>query len=214
MKFKILLSFLLASAVLPARAINVWINEIHYDNVGADAGEFIEIAGVAGTDLSGYSLVLYNGNGGAVYDTDALVGVIPSLQNGYGVLAFSYPVNGIQNGSPDGIALVSGGTVLQFLSYEGTFTAVGGAANGLMSTDIGVSETGTELVGMSLQLTGIGSSYEDFSWESPQAHTPGAVNAGQFFPASVPDSLPWPFSAATLIAIVALSRRFSRHCVA
>ena len=27
----------------------VFINEIHYDNTGADAGEFIEIAGPAGT---------------------------------------------------------------------------------------------------------------------------------------------------------------------
>ena len=36
----------------------VFINEIHYDNTGTDAGEFIEIAGPAGTDLSGYSIVL------------------------------------------------------------------------------------------------------------------------------------------------------------
>ena len=28
----------------------VFINEIHYDNTGTDAGEFIEIAGPAGTE--------------------------------------------------------------------------------------------------------------------------------------------------------------------
>ena len=34
----------------------------------------------------------------------------------------SYASNGIQNGSPDGIALVdSSSNVIQFLSYEGTF---------------------------------------------------------------------------------------------
>src|SRR5574338_37713 len=54
----------------PTRAAtSVFINEIHYDNTGTDAGEFIEIAGPAGTDLSGYQLVLYNGAGGAPYDT-------------------------------------------------------------------------------------------------------------------------------------------------
>ena len=31
----------------------VWVNEIHYDNAGADQNEFIEVAGPAGTDLAG-----------------------------------------------------------------------------------------------------------------------------------------------------------------
>ncbi len=74
--------------------------------LGTDAGEAIEVAGPAGTDLTGWSLVLYNGNGGAVYNTTALSGTIPDLGAGYGVVVVSYPVNGIQNGSPDGIALV------------------------------------------------------------------------------------------------------------
>ena len=47
----------------------VFINEIHYDNDGVDVGEAIEIAGPAGTNLSGWTLVLYNGATGAVYDT-------------------------------------------------------------------------------------------------------------------------------------------------
>lgn len=38
----------------------VFINEIHYDNAGTDTGEFVEIAGPAGTDLSGWTLVLHN----------------------------------------------------------------------------------------------------------------------------------------------------------
>jgi hypothetical protein len=44
----------------------VFINELHYDNVGTDSGEAIELAGPAGTDLTGWTLVLYNGTSGAV----------------------------------------------------------------------------------------------------------------------------------------------------
>ena len=55
-----------------------------------------------------------------------------------------YPSNGLQNGSPDGIALVDAGNVLvEFLSYEGTFTGVGGPAAGMTSIDVGVSEDGS-----------------------------------------------------------------------
>src|SRR5215813_13641605 len=92
-------------------ATSVFINEIHYDNTGTDAGEAIEVAGPAGTNLSGWSIVLYNGSGGAAYDTKALSGTIPNQQAGFGTLHFTYPVNGIQNGSPDGMALVNGATV-------------------------------------------------------------------------------------------------------
>ena len=74
----------------------VFINEIHYDNTGADVGEAIEIAGPAGTDLSGWSVVLYNGNGGASYGTVALSGTIADQQGGFGTLSF--PRAGIQNG--------------------------------------------------------------------------------------------------------------------
>ncbi len=51
-------------AALAAGGPAVFINEIHYDNAGTDTGEAVEIAGPAGTDLTGWSLVLYNGNGG------------------------------------------------------------------------------------------------------------------------------------------------------
>ncbi|HEX5637207.1 MAG TPA: hypothetical protein VFY78_08985, partial [Gammaproteobacteria bacterium] len=134
-RFSVLLSssMLVVLAVAePVLATPVFINEIHYDNSSTDVGEAIEIAGPAGMDISNWSLVLYNGNGGAVYNTLTLSGVIPNLADGYGALAFNYPVNGLQNGSPDGVALVNAsGVVQQFLSYEGVLTAVGGAANGM-----------------------------------------------------------------------------------
>ena len=158
----------------------VFINEFHYDNAGSDVGEFIEIAGTAGLDLAGYSLVLYNGNGGGVYGTIALSGVIDDEADGFGALAFAYA--GLQNGSPDGFALVGpDGGVLQFLSYEGSFTAVGGAADGMTSTDVGVIEDFDAPVGASLQLTGNGSDYADFAWAGPVGASAGSLNAGQSF---------------------------------
>jgi hypothetical protein len=121
-----------------------------------------------------------------------LSGTIPDQDDGYGALVFTYPSNGIQNGSPDGIALVApGDVVVQLLSYEGTFTAVGGPADGLASTDIGVQEGSSTPVGDSLRLVGTGTSYEDFAWNAPAANSYGAVNAGQSFGGGVtpPDVL-------------------------
>ncbi len=171
-----------------------WINEFHYDNTGTDAGEFIEIAGEAGTDLSGWSLVLYNGNPTqrTAYNTLNLSGVIADQDNGFGTASFAYPSNGIQNGNtsgtePDGIALVNaGGAVMQFLSYEGSFTASGGPADGMASTDIGILQTGSEAIGSSLHLVGTGDDYADFTWAATSDDSPGAVNTGQSFGGAAP----------------------------
>jgi len=133
----------------PLAGIAVWINELHYDNQGADSGEFVEVAGTAGVSLSGWTLVTYNGNGGRKYGAVALGGTIPNTQSVFGVLAFDLP--GLQNGSPDGLALVdAAGVVVQFLSYEGRFTAADGAAFDIVSADIGVEEPDATPAGHSL----------------------------------------------------------------
>ncbi|HVZ48800.1 MAG TPA: DNA/RNA non-specific endonuclease [Gemmatimonadaceae bacterium] len=159
-----------AALTLPA----VRFSEIHYDNAGTDVGEAIEVSGPAGQDLTGWSVVLYNGSGGASYGTTTFTaanGIIPATCGARGVLVVTYPANGIQNGSPDGMALVdASNTVVEFLSYEGTFTATNGAANGMLSTDIGVSEAGTEPAGQSLQRSA------DGTWTGPVASTFGACN--------------------------------------
>ena len=172
----------MAPAPIPGSSSTVFINEFHYDNTGTDTGEFIEIAGPAGTNLTGWRIELYNGNGGARYDNDALTGTIPSQQGGYGTVSISYPTDGIQNGSPDGIALIDpSNTVVQFLCYEGTFTATSSTALGLTCTDIGVSEPSTLPVGQSLQLQGTGTTYGNFTWAAPQANTQNSPNTGQTF---------------------------------
>ncbi|WP_229688316.1 ExeM/NucH family extracellular endonuclease [Micromonospora yangpuensis] len=157
-----------AHAQPAATATTPTVSEIHYDNAGTDTGEAIEIEAPSGFDLTGWQIVLYNGTGGAPYHTRTLTGAVPAA----GVVVQTWPTDGIQNGSPDGVALVSPtGEVAEFLSYEGTFTAVGGPAGGRASTDIGVQETSSTPVGHSLQKI-------DGSWRAPAPHTFGVRNGG------------------------------------
>ncbi len=162
-----------------ARAMPVFINELHYDNVGGDVGEGVELAGLAGTNLQGWRLWFYNGSNGQSYASLALSGVFVDQQNGYGVLSFAFA--GIQNGSPDGIALVDGGNQLQqFISYEGAFMALSGVAVNVLSNDIGIAETPQTAAGMSLQLTG--NVFDSFQWQASESSF-GVLNAGQQFSA-------------------------------
>ncbi|WP_148288569.1 ExeM/NucH family extracellular endonuclease [Ilumatobacter nonamiensis] len=190
-----LLTAVTPAAAVPGGASTVFINEIHYDNIGTDTGEFVEVAGPAGTDLTGWSLQQYNGNGGGTTGTPiALSGTLADSVDGYGFAVEFVP--GLQNGSPDGIALLDGGTVVQFLSYEGSFAATNGPAAGEMSTDIGVSQPSSTPVGESLQLVGTGSTAVDFAWTGPAPESPGAANAGQTFGPGGPggtDGRPFPF---------------------
>ncbi len=179
--YLLLLAFLTFSVT--AQAQNAWINEFHYDNDGADAGEFVEVViQDTTTNLpSDFQIDLYNGSGGASYDvinvdTDCTVG-----DNVADYVFFNCAALGLQNGAPDGVAISYQGTLIsgQFLSYEGTFTATNGPANGVLSTDVGISEVSTTPIGESLQLTGTGAGYDDFTWSGPIAETPGAENTGQ-----------------------------------
>ncbi|MFV2103752.1 ExeM/NucH family extracellular endonuclease [Micromonospora sp. LOL_024] len=159
-----------------------FISEIHYDNVGTDSGEAIEIEVPAGYDLTGWQIVLYNGANGAAYNTRTLSGTAPDA----GAVVASYPTDGIQNGSPDGVALVApDGSVAEFLSYEGTFTAAGGPANGLAGVDLGVAETASTPVGHSLQKL-------DGSWRVPATNTFGVRN-------SEPDPDPDPIGCTVAV---------------
>jgi DNA/RNA endonuclease G (NUC1) len=189
-----------SAAAMPA----VRIAEFHYDNGGTDTGEAIEVSGPAGTDLTGWQIVLYNGNGGAPYDTKTLSGSLPATCGTRGVAVQTYPSNGIQNGSPDGIALVSGGTtVVEFLSYEGTFVAVGGPANGMTSTDIGASEAGTESINpvTSLQRNG------DGTWSSPKPNTFGTCNDEE--PPPPPEVASVTVSPASATIIEGTTKKFT-----
>ncbi|MCE9615399.1 MAG: DUF2271 domain-containing protein [Lentisphaerae bacterium] len=159
-------------------AASPWINELHYDNSGTDTNEGIEIAGPSGYDLATLALVLYDGADGTPYMTVPLSGLI-DREGRTSAGAVWFAINGIQDGAPDGVALVRDGThVLQFLSCEGTFSATAGPAAGMTASDIGVVEPASP-AGYSLQLVGSGSTGADFTWTGPVAQSRGALNADQ-----------------------------------
>lgn len=163
---------------------DVFLNEMHYDNTGSDLDEFLEVVvgpGYSGT-LSELSVVLYNGSGGSVYGIHPLDGFQPGRVTPSGHRFYSKSIPGIQNGSPDGIAIVRGGEVLHFLSYEGQFVATDGPAQGLSSAGISAQQDspvpppGSGSIG----LTGSGGVASDFSWTRfPGPYTRGEPNAGQ-----------------------------------
>lgn len=196
------LRWLLTAGALMLSSIataQVRISEIHYDNTGTDAGEAIEVSAPAGTDLTGWSIVLYNGGTGASYDTDALTGLPFTACGTRGVVVLNYPVNGIQNGAPDGLALVdNNGVLVEYLSYEGVFAATNGPANGLTSVDIGVSENGSEPLGQSLSRNAAG------VWSGPATSSFGVCNDnGSEPPAPVVASVTVaPSSATTTVGAI------------
>lgn len=160
-----------------------WINEFHYDNTGTDAGEFVEIILADTTPTTNVSVILYNGSTAGSFIPYGTASDLASFTkgvsaNGYTIYSKSFPVDGIQNGGTDGIALIIDNVVEEFISYEGSAVATSGAAAGYTSKDIGISE-GSEAAGGSLYRYGPGSVGRDFAWAKATTATPGQINAGQ-----------------------------------
>ncbi len=205
------LGFCLAFSMSHVAVADVFINEFHYDNDGTDTNEKVEVIAPSGTNLTGWKIVLYNGGNGAQYSTLNLSGTTTNQCGGHGTAVVTAPVaTGIQNGGPDGLALVdASNVVVQFLSYEGTFTAVDGPASGMGSTAVPQSESSTSATGQSLQLAGSGSSYGQFTWQASRTSSFGACNTGQTLsgggggtPATLTNGVPLPGLAAAINASV------------
>ncbi len=127
-----------ATVTVSTGANHLVINEVDYDQASTDAQEFIEIYNPTGSaiNLTGKLLVLINGSGSTAYDMVDLstAGSLPS--HGYLVIAGSdvsvmapaikldpgWTTNAIQNGAPDGIALIDDTThtLIDAISYEGS----------------------------------------------------------------------------------------------
>jgi hypothetical protein len=159
-------------------ATGAYINELHYDNVGSDVDEMIEVVLLDGLDPSTVTVTLYNGNGSAPYNAFNVAGDFTAGDSGatWAIYSIILPSNGLQNGSPDGLCIDIDGMVAEFLSYEGEITAGSGPATGMTSMDIGVEEGSGTSIGSSLGLTGS----SPFAWAVfADLATPGMVNDGQ-----------------------------------
>lgn len=130
-----------ATVTVSTGAQHLVINEVDYDQIGSDMAEFIEIynPSTAPISLANKQLLLINGSGGAIYATIDL-GTGTLAAGGYLVIAganvtVSAPAtkldpgwtqDEVQNGAPDGIALIDNltHTLIDALSYEGAMTDV------------------------------------------------------------------------------------------
>ncbi|KEZ93176.1 hypothetical protein [Nonlabens ulvanivorans] len=169
--------------------LDLWINEFHYDNNGVDTNQFVELAGIANTNLGTYEVALYNGSGNAYrYWSNSNTSLADTNGNGYGFITITIPENNNFENGIGAIALSLNGSVVQFISYGGVVTASNSntfginIAAGMTSTNIGIQQTGDATLdpaGASLQLTGAGRTFGDFTWIRTQMSTRGAENTGQ-----------------------------------
>jgi uncharacterized protein len=202
---------------------DLFINEIDYDNAGADTVEWIEIVGTAGTSLSNYELAFYNGAAGnptpntpyVTYDLAPASFTFANETNGWGffVVGLSAATFGvtpdftpggwvsdeIQNGAPDGVQLRLKAPVtnVHLIEYEGDHASIPHDQTTLLadnSTDVRTT----------LYLTGLGDGFSDFTFANVvNSGTPGALNLGQTLTAlaAVPEASPLLFGGMICSAL-------------
>lgn len=154
----------------PPGAARLVLNEIDYDQVGADAGGFVEIhnAGDAAADLTGLAVSFVDGADGQEYLRRSLSGTLAA--GGY-LVVDADP----QNGAPDGVALIDGsGTVLDALSYEGEIPGL------VEGTTLPASVADSNTVAGSLARLPDGADTNDAAtdWAFTPNVTRGAANVG------------------------------------
>ena len=208
--FRALFAWLLLSSTAMASIVDsqIWMNEFHYDNEGADENEFVEVVAPTWlTDLSTVTLTLYNGSNGLSYRGPTELGGFTPGDSVDGFTFYRLDIS-LQNGAPDGLALAQNDDVLQFLSYEGAFTAANGAAEGLLSSDIGLQQSPSNPRGSSLQLVGTGDSYSEFTWQLSSPQSPGFPNSGQTVVPEPTSLLLWMVALGLPLLLRAIWRRW------
>ncbi|RZO47880.1 MAG: lamin tail domain-containing protein [Sandaracinaceae bacterium] len=184
-----------------AFAPHIVINEIDYDDMGADDKEFVELYNptTAAIDLSTLAVVFYNGSNSREYRRVPLLGSLAA--GGYLVVTTSDTVGitptdpsytitgGIQNGSPDGVGILdtTTDTLIDFITYEGSFTG------GTMLSDsggtpytsipaphnlsIGADTDSPDVQSLIRILDGCDTGAPDMDWTATTVVTPGAANS-------------------------------------
>jgi len=174
MEKKIILLCLLFYVGFPMAIPHAWINEIHYDNEGADINEFVEVV-VESPDscfLCDLALYMYNGYNKMPYCLDT----IDEFEIGARIGPFQFYTwyqRGIQN-DMEGMILVFKDTLCDIIAYEGCFVGENDPALGIEFPDIGVYETGSGSDSCSIYLSGMPGS----EWLYGPA-TPGEANTDQ-----------------------------------
>jgi predicted extracellular nuclease len=162
--------------------IPVIINEVDYDQPGADNAEFIELKNISGqpVNLDGYTLELVNGNGNTVYATLTLPNVTLAAGGYYVLCATDAQLTNcdwlgafasIQNGNPDAITLRDNGVLVDSLSYGGFMP---GATEGASAPN------DSAVIGRGLSRYPDGADSDDNSADfSLRCVTPGIANSSQ-----------------------------------
>jgi cysteine-rich repeat protein len=175
------------------------INEIDYDMVNTDNAEYLEIlnTSAAPIDLTPYSVVLVNGSNSTVYKTVALTGtlapgqylvlgsdlVLATVPAGALKISLGAGTDYIQNGSPDGAAIVdtATNTLVDALSYEGSITAVtiGGVSMSLVEGTVlpnAVADSNAVVASVCRMPNGSDTNDAATDWALCGTPTPGAAN--------------------------------------
>jgi hypothetical protein len=165
----------------PSEALPVLVlNEIDYDQVGADAGGFVELynAGLSPADLEGLALVFIDGVDGTEYLRRPLSGALAA--GAYRVVSVN-----AQNGSPDGVALYDTRFegVIDALSYEGAIERafIGAFAHTLVegtALPAAVADSNTVTGSLARNPNGSDTSDSATDWTFTTTVTRGAANAG------------------------------------
>ena len=180
---------LVMAAPASAASTTLVINEVDYDQPSTDTAEFLEVKNVSTSaiDLDPYELRLVNGSNGSTYETFDLPAV--SLAGGdYFVLCGDAATtancdldvtpnsNLIQNGDPDALAIVLGGSVVDALSYEGVVPGFSEGATAPSDTG-GAADTGIGRVPDGCDTDDNGADFE-VGPISPGVANPGAPCGG------------------------------------
>jgi parallel beta-helix repeat protein len=170
------------------------INEVDYDQPSTDTAEYVELYNTSASPISltGLTLNLVTGSDGSTYRTFTLDDAGPTLAaGGYLVIANASvivpsgtsliigPQDFIQNGAPDGIALVDGSNALiDALSYEGSATSTTWGSlvetTATPAVDEAVTPTTTKSLIRSPNGTDTNNALND--WATTTTLTPGASN--------------------------------------
>ncbi len=212
---------LLLGASAPGHA-GLLINEIDYDQPGADTAEFIELYNPGNNllTLDGYRLDLVNGTTGSSYHSVDLAG-LSIAANGYLVLCNNSQTvancsveaaagSWIQNGgsSGDAAALFEGTTLLDSVVYESTGNFLSSYAEGGGFTD---ADSGSIPMSIARLPNGVDTDHNASDFGSA-CLTPGGANIGGNGDCSVginPVPVPaaaWLFGSG-LLGLIGISRR-------